>query len=121
MNLVEMTASISGVDDGYIHPKVFLKGEQYHIGPDLAKTFGQMGVIKILEAPADDDEDEAPAVKNTTPDLTKLTKSQLRQKAASLGVTLKNGMSEDDLIAAIEAKATAPAENKALQGAPENK
>jgi hypothetical protein len=63
MPLIRMTKTTSGAERG-IYSRRYHEGETYEVSPELAKTFGDMGVCERLEdaprvpAKVEQDEDE---------------------------------------------------------------
>ena len=36
-----------GVDDGDIHPRAYIEGEEYEIGPNLLDSFIELGAVEM--------------------------------------------------------------------------
>lgn len=108
---VKMLSSTTGVDDGEIYPKAFPKEEVFYIGPDLARSFSEQGVCKILETVEDDGseatsgegDDGGKAGGDAPKDLKKMNLDELRARATELGIEFDESAKKKDLIEAIEA------------------
>lgn len=105
---VRMLGSLSGVDDGEIYPRNYLKGEVYEIGDDLFKTFKEQGVVELTKAAptkkaaeASGEGDEGGDDNALRTELEALEDKELFKRAKKAGVKLKGEVTRDDLIEAL--------------------
>lgn len=94
---VKMLASVKGVDDGEIYPKMFLKDETYEIGGDLYSTFSKAGHCQALKGEKVG-RIESAAVKEATAKIAGMDRKELMGYAKEeLGIKLKGSGDDDSL------------------------
>lgn len=104
---IKMIATSHGVNDGEVYPTAYEEGKTYVVGGDLARSFADQGVCKILETQRAEFSaaDEGEPAEVAEADISKMNKAQLLAVAEQMGLVVDESAKKADIIAAIEAAA----------------